>query len=186
MSVVLATSALAAQTAPPPTQTPVPLPTPFPGSAPPPATTPKPTTTATPTPTQTPTPAVATPQCASAGSAPVDPLLAGIPLYPCAVYLETFEVGPGQRLFAFGTNDTYLDVVQFYKTQLKKSGEELSKMPAIYQFERGTFDSGTMSQRPGIIVKDYAWPAVTDAYLHVSGTTGTRYRTVIQVIPALK
>jgi hypothetical protein len=101
-------------------------------------------------------------------------------------FLETFEVGPGQRLFAFGTNDTYLDVVQFYKTQLKKSGEELSKMPAIYQFERGAFDAGTMSQRPGIIVKDYAWPAVTDAYLHVSGTTGTKYRTVIQVIPALK
>jgi hypothetical protein len=186
--VVLVTSALAAQTTPPPTQTPVPRPTPFPGSAPPPATTPKPTTTATPTPTPTPTqtPVAGAPQCATAGSTPADPLLTGIPLYPCAVFLETFEVGPGQRLFAFGTNDPYLDVVQFYKTQLKKSGEELSKMPAIYQFERGTFDSGTMNQRPGIIVKDYAWPAVTDAYLHVSGTTGTRYRTVIQVIPALK
>jgi hypothetical protein len=178
VSVVLATSALAAQTAPPPAQTPVPRPTPFPGSAPPPATTPKPATPAA--------DGVAAPQCASAGSAPTDPLLAGIPLYPCAVYLETFDVGTNQRLFAFGTNDAYLDVVQFYKTQLKKSGEEVSKLPAIYQFERGAFDSGTMTQRPGIIVKDYAWPAVTDAYLHVSGTTGTRYRTVIQVIPASK
>jgi hypothetical protein len=186
VSVALATSALAAQTTtPPPTQTTVPRPTPFPGSTPPPATSPKPTTTATPAPTPA-AAATAAPQCGAATAAPADPLLAGIPLYPCAAFLETFEVGPNQRLFAFGTNDAYLDVVQFYKTQLKKSGEELSKLPAITQFERGTFDSGTMTQRPGIIVKDYAWPAVTDAYLHVSGTTGTRYRTVIQVIPSLK
>ncbi len=42
-----------------------------------------------------------------------------------------------------------------------------------------------MAQRPSIVVKDFTWPDPA-GYLHVSGTKATRYKTLIQVIPATK
>jgi len=173
------TATVGAQSAPPPAQTPKPTPTPFPGSTPP-ATTPKPATTPAPQGTVTPPPGTAA--CPAQDAATIDPALAGIPIYPCAVYLQGFNSGYGQKLFVFGTNDTYAAIVAFYKTQTKKSGEEISKAPGIHQFERGTPEADPMAPRPGIVVKDYAWPNATDAYVHVSGTEATRYRSVIQII----
>ena len=164
------------QSAPPPAQTPKPTPTPFPG-VPPASSTPKPAPQGTP-----PQAPVSQAACPAVDAATIDPALAGIPIYPCAVYLQGFSSGYGQKLFVFGTNDAYASIVTFYKTQMKKSGEEVSKAPAIYQFERGTPESDPMAPRPGIVVKDYAWPSATDAYLHVSGTEGTRYRSIIQII----
>jgi hypothetical protein len=39
-----------------------------------------------------------------------------------------------------------------------------------------------MSFPPSVVVKDYTWNG-SDGYLHVSGTTETRYKTVIQIVP---
>jgi hypothetical protein len=76
-------------------------------------------------------------------------------------------------------------VVAFYKTQFKKSGEEITRQPRIQQFELGAFNAGTMSQRPSVIVKDYTVPD-PEGYLHVSGTTSKRFKTLIQIIPAAR
>ena len=169
----VAATALIAQTPPPPTPTPLPKPAPFPGA-------------------QTPVPSArpASPAPASTGAVQdagaTDPRLAGVPMYPGALFLESFDVGSGQRVWVFGTNDLYADVVAFFKAQLKKSGEEVSrKTPAIQQFDLGSFDSGTMAQRPGILVKDFTWPDQA-GYVHVVGTTEQRYKTLIQIIPVTK
>ena len=105
-------------------------------------------------------------------------------MYPGASFLESMALDKGQWLFVFGTNDMYGSVVAFYKAQLGKS-TEVSKTPAIQQYDLAGFDSGRMSQRPSVIVKDFTWPDAA-GYLHVSGTTQTRYKTLIQVIPAAK
>jgi len=172
---VFSIAAAGAQSAPPPAQTPIPKPTPFPG-VPPPSSTPKPA------PQGTAAPPVAAAGCPAQDAATIDPALAGIPIYPCAVFLQGFNSGYGQRLFVFGTNDAYASIVTFYKAQMKKSGEELTKAPGIHLFERGTPEADPMAPRPGIVVKDYAWPNATDAYVHVSGTEAIRYRSIVQII----
>ena len=40
-----------------------------------------------------------------------------------------------------------------------------------------------MAYPPSVVVKDYTWNA-SEGYLHVSGTTSTRYKTIIQIVPA--
>ncbi len=168
----VAGAVLCAQTAPPPTQTPVPKP--FPGAQ-------TPVSTAKPT---APTP---TPAAGAQNWSAVDPSLAGVPPYQGAEFLGSFDAGRGQRLFVFGTNDDYAEVVRVYKTLFRKSGVEVSRTPRIQQFDfdRASFDSNTQ-QRPSVLVKDYAWPQPTDAYVHVAGTVEKRFRTLIQVIPATK
>jgi len=39
-----------------------------------------------------------------------------------------------------------------------------------------------MAYPPSVVVKDYTWNGST-GYLHVVGTTGTRYKTIIQIVP---
>jgi hypothetical protein len=126
------------------------------------------------------------PQVAGAADAgAVDPRLAGVPLFPGVELLETIDVGSGQTVFMFGTNEPHAALVAFYKTQLRKSGDEVSRTPAIQQFDLGSFNSNTMAQRPSVIVKDFTWPDPA-GYLHVSGVTERRFKTLIQIIPVAK
>jgi len=168
----LVAAPVAAQTTPP-----IPKPAPFPGSTPPPSTA-KPGTAKPAGPSATPT---ASPQ----DGAGVDPRLAGVPIYPSAELLSSFDAGRGQQVFTFGTDMPYSDIVAYYKNQLRSSGTELFRAPAIHQFDLGPFRSDAMSYRPSLVVKDYTGPD-TAGYLHVSGTAEKRYRTVIQIVPASK
>lgn len=159
------------------TTTPVPKPAPFPGTMPPPSTSkPAPQTGKPVSPTAT--PAAATPQDGSA----VDARLAGVPIFPGAELLSSFDTGRGQAVFTFGTDLPYSDIVAYYKTQLRSSGTEIFRAPLMQQFDLGPFRAETMAYRPSVVVKDYSAPDST-GYLHVSGTTEKRYRTVIQIVP---
>jgi hypothetical protein len=157
-------ASLAAQAPPPPTQAPPP-----PVQAPP-----KPT----------PTP---TPQAGPTGQpAAVDPQLAGVPIYPGVDFLESFDIGDGQSLFVFGTNDMYESVVAFYKNEVGRATEVSKREPAIQQFDLGSTSGGSITkQRPSVLVKDFTWPDPA-GYLHVSGAAATRYKTLIQIIPPTK
>ena len=169
---VLMSASLAARQA-PPAQTPPPKPTPIPlprGAA------------------QTPAPAPDPAKPAAAGPldlGTIDPRLAGVSGYPGAEFLASYDAGSNQKLFVFGTNETYEAVLAFYKTQFKKSGDEVSRQPRIQQFDLGAFTSNTMSQRPSVIVKDYTQPDPA-GYLHVSGTSQRRFKTLIQIIPVTR
>ena len=170
---VLGATVASAQIAPPPAQTPVPKPFPTGTQAGAPA-----------------KPSVAPPvQSPVAGNgASIDPLLATSAIYTAAEFLESFDAGDAshsQRVFVFGTNDAYEAVVAFYKTQLRKNGEEVVRAPRVHQFDVGAFDARTMPQRPSVIVKDYTSPDPA-GYLHVAGTKEKRFRTLIQIIPAVK
>lgn len=156
-----------------PTQTPVPRP--FPGSSAP-QTTQPPKTSTPPAPTSSPsTPAPAQPGVPSAAQL-------GAPVYPGATYLESIDAGGGQRLYLFGTNAAYLDIVNYYKNVLKNSGRELFKAPAMQQFDIGKFQEDTMLFQPSVVVKDYTWNN-QDGYLFVDGTKELRFKTIIQIVP---
>lgn len=105
-------------------------------------------------------------------------------MYPAAVFLETIDAGKGgQHYHLYGTDAPYLDIVNYFKTTLKQGGRTIFQAPAMHQFELGRFQEQTMAYPPSIVVKDYLWNG-SEGYLHVSGTTQKRYRTIIQVVPA--
>ena len=114
----------------------------------------------------------------------LDARLTGVPIYPGAELLSSFDTGRGQYVFLLGSTMPYSEIVGFYKGHLRNSGSEVFKTPAMQQFDLGPFRSETMAYRPSVVVKDYS----TDSpgYLHVAGTTEKRYRTVIQIVPVIK
>jgi hypothetical protein len=193
-AVVLAVPARAQQTppprqAPPQTQAPPPqappVPQPFPGAA-----TPDRGGTRTapargePTPGQTPPSQVGpSPEVKAAGQEPAPSgATLGAPVYPGAVFLESYDAGSHQRYYLFGTDAPYEDIVQYYKNVLRTGGHELFKAPATQQFDLAKFDNDTMAFQPSVVVKDYTWNG-QNGYLFVSGTTEQRYKTIIQIVP---
>ena len=162
-AVVAASGAIAAQSAPPTTQTP-PVPRPFPGTAQPPA------------PAGQATASLPAPQPPPAGS--VDAYL-----FPNAEFIDSFDAGRGQqRYYLYGTNTPYLDVVAHYRTALKGAGNrEVLRTPPIHQFDLGRYQEESMAYPPSVVVKDYTWNG-SQGYLHVAGTTEKRYRTIVQIV----
>jgi len=158
------------------TQT-APVPKPFPGAPAPSA--PPSTGPAAPAP-QTPIVRPALPTAQS--GAPTDEML-GVPgiIYPTSDFLESIDIGRGQRCYFFGTNATFAELVVYYKQTLRDGGRELFKTPAMQQFDLGRFQEQTMTYPPSVVVKDYA---SGEGYLHVDGTKEKRFRTVIQIVPA--
>ena len=148
-------------------QQPPPTPRPFPGAVAPPAS--GSTKPADPKPADPQTP----PTTADLGTAMI---------YPNAEFLESFDGGKGQRILIYGTNMSYDQIVTYYKAQ-RLSNRELFREPPMFQFDLGRFDERTMLHPPSIVVKDHTWNG-SEGYLHVTGTTEKRYRTIIQIIPA--
>jgi hypothetical protein len=163
-------------------QTPQPLPTPrsnVPGSAG--AQQPKPS----PPPTTTGAPAApAKPAPATTPAAPQAPDLGGIPLYPSAVYLGSYDAGRGQRFHLYGALLTYVDAVAFYRTALKTKGEELFESPPTHQFDLGRFRESDVSFPPSVTVKDYTWGGAAGYPNPRAGAKPERFPTVIQIVPA--
>ena len=121
---------------------------------------------------------------AGRGAAPVQTapdLSAGVPLYPAAQFLETFDAGKGQQYHLYGTDAPFAEIVTYYKTTLKNSGRVIFQGPLMHQFDLGRFQEDTMAYPPSVVVKDYTWNGQA-GYLHVSGTTSTRYKTIIQIV----
>lgn len=105
----------------------------------------------------------------------------GMPVYPAAQFLETFDAGKGQQFHLYGTDVAYAEIVAYYKNTLKNNGRVLFQGPLMHQFDLGRFDDNTMAYPPSVVVKDYSWDG-SEGYLHVSGTTSTRYKTIIQIV----
>jgi hypothetical protein len=158
-------------------QTPVPQPFPRPGSP----------TTSRPAPAQ-PAPPQAPPAQPAAAVDPSAPTQAtlGMPIYPAATFLSSYDAGMGQRYYLFGTNASFAEIVAYYRTYLRDRGNEVfDNDPPTHVFEIGRFREETTAYAPGITVKDYTWNG-SEGYLHVrAGAPPQRFRTIIQVVPAL-
>ena len=104
-----------------------------------------------------------------------------MPLYPAAQFLETFDAGKGQQYHLYGTDAPFAEIVTYYKTTLKNSGRVIFQGPLMHQFDLGRYQEDAMAYPPSVVVKDYTWNGQA-GYLHVSGTTSTRYKTIIQIV----
>jgi hypothetical protein len=159
-------------------QTPQPFPRPGdpakpPASGPPPATKPPDTQGLRVLPPAAPRPATQT-----AGDPTEESL--GMPIYPGAKFIASYDAGRTQRYYLFGVNSDFAQIVGYYRTALKQRGELVFEVPPIHMFEVGRFREETMVFPPGVTVKDYS----PDGYLNPKpGTTPERFRTIIQIVP---
>jgi hypothetical protein len=117
------------------------------------------------------------------GPAPTEASL-GLPIYPSAEFIASYDAGRGQRYYLFGTNAPFAQIVEYYKTVLKQRGELVFDEPPIHMFEVGRFREETMAFPPGVSIKDYGW-AGSLGYLNPKrGAEPSRFKTIIQIVPA--
>ena len=164
---ILAMCALLAQT---------PQPFPKPGtSTPPPAATP---------PAQR--PVVQPPSTAPAdpNAVPTEATL-GVQIYPGAEFLTSYDAGRGQRYYLFGANASFTEIVNYYRNVLKQKGELVYEAPGVHQFDIGRFREETMAFPPSVTVKDYTWGGSAGYLNPKRGKQPARFKTVIQIVPAL-
>jgi hypothetical protein len=108
----------------------------------------------------------------------------GVPVYPGAQFVVSYNAGRGQRYYLFGTNADFAQIVTYYRGVLKQRGELVYEEPPIHMFETGRFREETMAFPPSVTVKDYTW-AGSAGYLNPKrGAEPARFKTIIQIVPA--
>ena len=107
----------------------------------------------------------------------------GVPVYPGAQFIASYDAGRGQRFYLFGTALSYVDIVTYYRTLLRERGDVVFEVPATHVFEIGRFREETMAFPPSVTVKDYE-SEVSAGYPNPKpGGEPARFRTVIQIVP---
>ena len=131
-------------------------------------------------------PATATASAASANEvAPTEALL-GVPIFPNAQFIASYNAGRGQRYYIFGTSGSFVDLVNYYRTTLKQRGELTYEIPATHEFDVGKFDEDKMAFPPGVVIKDFQ-SDVSQGYPNPKpGGQPARFPTIIQIVPVPK
>ena len=163
---LVSVSAAAAQ------QPPVPQPFPKPATQPPP--TPKPAA-----PTAPASPAAATP----AAEAPPTEALLGVPIYPGAQFVRSYDAGRGQRFYIFGSVATFNELVAYYRTVLKQKGELVFEVPPTHEFDVGKYSEDTMAFPPGVTIKDFLTDVSAGYPNPKPGIQPARFKSIIQIVP---
>jgi hypothetical protein len=159
-----------------------PVPRPFPGASPPPAR-PAPQAPAAPAPSApAPVPAQPAPTSAAPESVPTEVFL-GVPVYPAAQYLQSFDAGRGQRFYIFGSTTSFVDLVTWYRTRLKQKGDLIFDAPATHEFDVGRFREETMAFPPGVTIKEYKSDLSAGYPNPKRGAEPAWFPTLIQIVP---
>ena len=107
----------------------------------------------------------------------------GVPLYPGAQFITSYDAGRGQRFYLFGTTASFVDLVTYYRTSLKQRGEVVFDVPATHEFLVGRFREETMAFPPGVTIKDFQ-SDVSQGYPNPKrGAQPERFPTIIQIVP---
>ena len=147
--------------------------------------------TAPPSPSPQPTPQPAAPAPPAAPAKPAAPVAEavpteatlGLPIYPGAQYLTSYDAGRGQRFYLFGSAASFVDVVTYYRTVLKQKGDLVYEIPATHEFDVGRFREETMAFPPGVTVKDFQ-SDVSEGFPNPKpGGQPARFKSVIQIVP---
>jgi len=81
----------------------------------------------------------------------------GLPVYPTAQYIASYDAGQNQHYHLFGTAATFGEIVAYYRSVLRQRGELVFDLPPTHMFEVGRFREDRMAFPPGVTVKDYTW-----------------------------
>jgi hypothetical protein len=109
----------------------------------------------------------------------------GVPIYQGAEFVGSFDAGRGQRYYLFGSNTSFLEIVNYYKGVLKQKGELVYEEPAIHSFDIGKYKEETMAFPPSVTVKDYTWGGSAGYLNPKRGQQPARFKTIIQIVPAV-
>src|SRR3954471_2109565 len=149
-----------APAAPPPS---APAPSQQPAS-PPPSTTPAPVTTA------------------QAEGTPTEATL-GVPIFPTAQFITSYNAGRGQRYYIFGSPAAFVELVAYYRTVPKQKGELVYDFPATHEFDVGKFNEDTMAFAPGVTVKDFESDMSKGYPNPKPDGQPARFPSIIQIVP---
>jgi len=116
--------------------------------------------------------------------APTEQML-GVPIYPNAEFIASYDAGRGQRYYLFGTNVAFAEIVNYYKNVLKQKGELVYEEPPIHEFDVGRYREETMAFPPGVTVKDYTWGGAQGYLVPRQGAPSVRFKTIIMIVPVV-
>jgi hypothetical protein len=131
--------------------------------------------------TQPAPPQIAIPQT-NDEAAPTEAML-GVPIYPGAQFIRSYDAGRGQRYFIFGSAAPFVDLVAYYRNVLKQRGELIYDVPATHEFDVGRFNEETMAFPPGVTVKDFQSDVSQGFPNPKPGGQPARFPTIIQIVP---
>ena len=107
----------------------------------------------------------------------------GVPIFPGAQFIASYDAGRGQRYYIFGSPATFVDLVAYYRTVLKQKGELVYEVPATHEFDVGRYREETMAFPPGVTIKDFQ-SDISQGYPNPKpGGQPARFPTVIQIVP---
>jgi hypothetical protein len=152
------------------------VPQPFPGRIPPTKPAPVPPETARPAAPSTP---VAAPESETAPSE----MTLGVPIYPAAQFIASYDAGRGQRYYLFGSEAAFSVLVKYYQSVLKTKGTLVFDTPATHVFEVGRFREETMAFPPGVTIKDYTWNGSLGYMNPQKDGKPARFPSIIQIVP---
>jgi len=120
-----------------------------------------------------------------ADGAPTEAML-GVPIYPGAQFLTSYDAGRGQRFYLFGSPAPFSDLVAYYRNVLKQKGDLIFDVPATHEFDVGKFREETMAFPSGVTIKDFQ-SAVSEGYPNPKpGGQPARFRSIIQIVPVVE
>ena len=153
--------------------------------APPPPSRPSTPPPAAATPATTPPPVpLAKPAPARCGASAPTPAVIGVPLYPNAQFIASYDAGRGQCFYLYGSTAAFQDLVTYYRNQLKQKGDLVFEAPATHEFEIGRFREETMAFPPTVTIKEFK-SELSEGYPNPKlGAQPSRFPTVIQIVPA--
>ena len=129
-----------------------------------------------------PAPSAAAPERPASDAAPTEATL-GVPIFPGAQFIASYDAGRGQRYYIFGSPATFVDLVAYYRTVLKQKGELVYEVPATHEFDVGKFREETMAFPPGVTIKDFQ-SDISQGYPNPKpGGQPARFPTIIQIVP---
>jgi hypothetical protein len=107
----------------------------------------------------------------------------GVPIYPGAQFIASYDAGRGQRYYLYGAESDFLQVVGWYKTMLKQKGDPVFEEPPVHMFDIGRYREETMAFTPSVTVKDYTWAGSLGYINPKRSGTPARFKTIIQIVP---
>jgi hypothetical protein len=130
-----------------------------------------------------PTPAPATPAVKKPAADTPSEATLGVPIYPTAQFITSYDAGRGQRFYLFGVSLPFAEMVTYYRTALKARGDVLFETPPTHQFEIGRFRDETMAFPPSVTIKDYTFGGSPGYPNPKPGGQPDRFPTIIQIVP---
>jgi hypothetical protein len=107
----------------------------------------------------------------------------GVPVYPGAQFITSYDAGRGQRFYLFGSTATFEMLVSYYRTMLKERGDLVFDIPATHQFDVGRFREDEMAFPPGVTIKDFQ-SSLSGGYPNPNpDVEPARFPSIIQIVP---